>query len=202
MVLYVCPRCRYETRLKGDIRRHFNKKKKCKTLFSRKSVKDCLADLDSLVEDKVVISREEYDRSNIAKENLKITTCDKDRMGICHPQEEENGITDHFIYLIQEREFIKTQENVYKLGKTVNPKQRLSSYPKGSKVILIIPCSDCDVAESSLLSLFDRFFTKRKDIGVEYYEGDIGSMAKMVMRYILNEGGESLAFPPGELIDE
>lgn len=47
MVLHVCPRCRYETNRKDDMRRHYNRKRVCKTLFCRKSIKDCLQELEN-----------------------------------------------------------------------------------------------------------------------------------------------------------
>ncbi len=47
MVLYQCPRCRYETTHKPSMRNHYSRKTVCKTAFSRKSVKDCLQDLES-----------------------------------------------------------------------------------------------------------------------------------------------------------
>lgn len=216
MVVYSCLRCGYETKFKCSLRDHYNKKNICKPVISNISNEECLnklyekrkpiceycnkefSTISNMKRHKIDCNEKRFQKLEKEKNELER----KIRMGMCHPQEEDSGDTDNFIYLIQEREFIKTHENVYKLGKTVNPKQRLSSYPKGSKVILVLPCTDCNVAESSLLSIFDRVFTKRIDIGSEYYEGNIGSMAKIVMRYVLNEEGESLAFPPGELIDE
>jgi len=47
MVLYQCPRCHYETTHKPSMRNHYGRKTVCKTAFSRKSVKDCLQDLET-----------------------------------------------------------------------------------------------------------------------------------------------------------
>ncbi len=42
------------------------------------------------------------------------------------------------IYLIIEREFLKTDENIIKIGKTTQPLlKRYNSYPKGSKLMSI-----------------------------------------------------------------
>lgn len=46
MVIYQCPRCHYETNRKDDMRRHYNRKRICKTTYSRKSMKDCLKELE------------------------------------------------------------------------------------------------------------------------------------------------------------
>ena len=44
----------------------------------------------------------------------------------------------NYIYLLQEREFIKTKENVYKIGMTKKENhKRFNQYPKGS--IFVIP---------------------------------------------------------------
>ena len=43
MVLYTCPRCKYETTQKGDIRKHFKRKKTCRNLYSNLSMADCLS---------------------------------------------------------------------------------------------------------------------------------------------------------------
>ena len=90
---------------------------------------------------------------------------------------ESNG----YIYLLQEREFIKTGEPVYKLGKTTTTiQQRLQGYPKGSRLILCIEVEDCHEREKKLLDKFKREFKLRKDIGNEYFEGDKQTMMKYI----------------------
>jgi hypothetical protein len=50
-------------------------------------------------------------------------------MSLCHLDDNNN----EFIYLIKEREFIKTKEPIYKIGKTKQKNlQRIKSYPNGS----------------------------------------------------------------------
>jgi hypothetical protein len=74
------------------------------------------------------------------------------------------------LYLIKEREFIKTKENVFKIGKTTNIKNRMPAYPKDSRVYVIMHCpTDIHVVEKKLIERFDAHFTKRIDIGHEYY---------------------------------
>ena len=49
------------------------------------------------------------------------------------------------IYLLQEREFINSNENIYKIGRTKQANiQRFNQYPKGSKLLLHIVCDDCE----------------------------------------------------------
>ena len=82
----------------------------------------------------------------------------------------DNNRAPGHLYLIKEREFIKTNENVFKIGKTTNIKNRMPAYPKDSRVYVIMHCStDIHAVEKKLIEHFDTNFTKRKDIGHEYY---------------------------------
>lgn len=77
------------------------------------------------------------------------------------------------LYMIKEREFIKTNENIYKIGKSINIKSRMPSYPKNSCIYGIVYCSlDIHRAEKDLIQHFDKRFKNRPDIGREYYEVD------------------------------
>lgn len=75
-----------------------------------------------------------------------------------------------YLYMIKEREFIKTHENIFKIGKTTNIKHRMPAYPKDSRVYVIMYCAtDIHVVEKKIIEHFDAQFTKRTDIGHEYY---------------------------------
>jgi hypothetical protein len=77
-----------------------------------------------------------------------------------------------YIYLIQEREFINSGENVFKIGRTRQENfERFKNYPKGSKILLHTICNDCDNAERKIKSYFKKIFISRKDYGSEYFEG-------------------------------
>jgi hypothetical protein len=86
----------------------------------------------------------------------------------------------NFIYLLQEREFIKTGECVYKIGKTINPKARLTDYSKGTMVCCLLLCENCDELEKRLIAIFTEKFKLRCDIGKEYFEGDVYEMVKTI----------------------
>ena len=56
-----------------------------------------------------------------------------------------------YIYLLREREFIKTKENIFKIGKTKQLNNiRFSQYPKDSNLLLQISCNNCDILEKKL----------------------------------------------------
>lgn len=79
--------------------------------------------------------------------------------------------TPGHLYLIKEREFIKTKELIYKIGKTTNIKHRMPAYPKDSRLFVALYCdTDIHRVEKALIATFDAKFTKRSDIGREYYE--------------------------------
>ena len=92
-----------------------------------------------------------------------------------------------YIYLLQEREFITTKQNIYKLGKTKQENlQRFKQYPKGSKLILQQVCYDCDMLETQLIREFKNKYIHRRDIGNEYFEGDYNKMVKDIYNKITN----------------
>jgi len=75
------------------------------------------------------------------------------------------------LYIIKEREFLKTNENILKIGKTQSIKHRMPAYPKDSRVYIILFCPwDIHTAERDLIAHFDSIYAKRCDIGREYYE--------------------------------
>jgi hypothetical protein len=89
----------------------------------------------------------------------------------------------HYIYLLIEREFLNSGEPVYTIGrsrrshkKTTLLTQRVCEYPKGSKCILCRIVGDCYLAEDTIKKTFSQIFIQRKDIGIEYFEGDIELM--------------------------
>lgn len=73
MPSYQCPRCHYETCKKSHIRTHYNRKRVCKPLFSRKSVKDCMDELEKPKDDKIMIDRESYEKMQNEIEQLRQT---------------------------------------------------------------------------------------------------------------------------------
>jgi len=77
------------------------------------------------------------------------------------------------VYLLIEREFIKTNEPIFKIGcsKQENDK-RIRTYPKGSQLILQIFVLDCRYIETEIKNLFKNIYKQRVDIGIEYFEGD------------------------------
>ena len=89
-----------------------------------------------------------------------------------------------YIYAIQVREFLKTQENVIKIGRTVDIVQRFCQYPKGSRLLYTCWVSDCTASENVLVKSMCSTFVHRKDLGKEYFEGSITSMIKHIQETV------------------
>ena len=86
------------------------------------------------------------------------------------------------IYLLREREFARLNENVYKIGKSVNVKNRTNAYPKGSDIELAISCKDSLKCERQLLEIFKKTFVQRTEYGREYFEGDKHKMIAIITK--------------------
>ena len=86
-----------------------------------------------------------------------------------------------YIYILQEREFIKTNEPIYKIGKTTKGAfHRFGQYPKGSKLKFLIQVNNCHTKETDILNTLSTLYKKRSDIGNEYYECNIECLIKTV----------------------
>jgi hypothetical protein len=199
MVKYTCPRCHHETDKKYNIKIHYTRKKSCQVLFEDVSLEDCLKQLDKPKPrnckycEKIFCRKsyleKHYETCSVKKKilehenQLKERDKEIERLKNEYPQEvqEEPKLEeDQFIYIIQTREFINSGESIYKLGKTRNPKTRLSSYPNGSRVYLLTKCVDCDKTEKDLLEKFRDKFVHKTDIGKEYFGGDVDCMIKEI----------------------
>ena len=63
----------------------------------------------------------------------------------------------NYVYLLQEREFIKTNENIYKVGMTTKENHiRFNQYPKGSILLHQIICNDCSTIEKKNYLCFQK----------------------------------------------
>lgn len=98
----------------------------------------------------------------------------------------------NYIYLLQEREFIKTKENVYKIGMTKKENhKRFNQYPKGSILLFQIICNNCKNIETQIIKLFKEKYKQRRDIGSEYFEGSYKNMIELIFQHVQNEDNEN-----------
>ena len=98
--------------------------------------------------------------------------------------DKEIGKTGEYIYLIQERESIRCNDNIYKIGKTKQkPMKRVSAYPTGSKLWITIIVNDATLAEKDLLKIFRNKFKQITSIGAEYFFGNPIEMIREIVEY-------------------
>jgi hypothetical protein len=88
------------------------------------------------------------------------------------------------IYLIKLREFIRTNENVYKVGRSENPIIRLKSYPKNSEVKFIIACDECVIVEKLIINNLKKNFIHCENYGNEYFKGNELEIIKKIINTI------------------
>ena len=86
----------------------------------------------------------------------------------------------HYIYLLYSKVHINSSERVYKIGKTRNFPARFNNYPKGSRLLGLWNCEDCNVAERRVLEVFREKFEARRDAGLEYFQGDWKEMRNTI----------------------
>jgi hypothetical protein len=88
------------------------------------------------------------------------------------------------LYLLREREFIKSNETIYKIGRSDDVLKRVNQYPNGSIVYLIIGCDNNSIHETKLIELFNNNFSNENYIGTEYFNGDVDTMKNIMLEYI------------------
>lgn len=99
----------------------------------------------------------------------------------------ETLISGQYIYLIQERESIRCNDNVYKIGKTTQePNSRMKGYPKSSKLYITVIVDDCTKSEKDLLTIFRNKFILRPEFGNEYFYGNVIEMMEEIIKYQKN----------------
>jgi hypothetical protein len=78
-----------------------------------------------------------------------------------------------YIYLLQEREFIKTKENIYKLGKTKQENlKRLKQYSKGSELIIQLQCENFEGDKYKMQEIIYNHIINCKKVIIDCYSSD------------------------------
>jgi hypothetical protein len=94
-----------------------------------------------------------------------------------------NEKNENYIYMLKEREFIKSGEDIFKIGKTkVGIFQRFSQYPKKSKLLFCFNCQNCDTLEILIIKTLKNKYKQRVDIGREYFEGNYLEILKDLVK--------------------
>jgi hypothetical protein len=80
-----------------------------------------------------------------------------------------------YVYVIEEREFIKCGEKIYKVGRSAHILSRMAQSPNGSQVRMLVNVNDSVKAEQEIRRQLKKYcdITHRKDIGAEYFQGNL-----------------------------
>lgn len=92
-----------------------------------------------------------------------------------------------YLYILQEREFFHSGEDVYKVGRTSRDVvDRFKEYPKGSRLLFImhVPVDRAALLEDEVKRRFRAEFRPRVDIGSESFVGPWLEMAQLVMSVV------------------
>jgi hypothetical protein len=173
-ILYSCIRCGYETNDKRNMRNHFNRTKDCPP--GKNDIK-----LTDEIKDKILA-----DRFYVIPKKI-----------IIKPAIILNDEESHFIYMLRPKENVSHNENVYKIGKTkvknldINI-SRLTSYGKGTEIICLNQCKNCDILEKKILEEFNIKFDRHK-FGNEYFIGDKYEMIETISNLIIEHNKNYIA---------
>lgn len=168
--LFACNRCGYSTSLYHTFQKHLSRKHRCKPVRHIDNVPENLMLVDSV---NVTFATPPVSPVAHLEVNAEV-------------QSLESPIkSSGYLYMIRLREFIKTGENVYKVGKTTQElNKRIRSYPKQSELILAVKVGDCHAGERRLLESMRKYFILRTDYGSEYFEGHEDEMKKMFAQFL------------------
>jgi hypothetical protein len=92
-----------------------------------------------------------------------------------------------FIYLIRLREFVISNQNIYKLGATRQPfNKRMRQYSANSvkEIAFKTQIDDCFKVESELKSIFNKRFEKMNEYGCEYFKGSKDDMVNTIIQHL------------------
>ena len=88
------------------------------------------------------------------------------------------------LYLIHTREFIKSKEPIYRIGRGYAVQKNVSKYPNGSNVLFLHICKNSILCEAKIIEIFRQTFKQETYYGNKYFSGDMFEMIKIMNDYI------------------
>lgn len=91
----------------------------------------------------------------------------------------------HQVYLIHVREFLESNKDIYKVGRTTQKGiERFRSYPKGSRVLFLKECFDSIFIEKIIIKKFKEKYQQQEQYGREYFKGDKNDMIQDIQQIL------------------
>jgi hypothetical protein len=91
-----------------------------------------------------------------------------------------------YVYLM--KMFVSNDQDIYKFGKTKRKfMERFNEYPKEAqpKIELVLWLENIQTFETDVLREFRSVFQERKDIGYEYFQGDLEKMKQIIVCHFI-----------------
>lgn len=158
----------------NHLKRH---QKSCKDYHVQEKTKDLKKENKILKDNLKAMQRKIFEMSyndyetineDLQKENQQL----KQELEECKAKIGKQG----YNYIVHTRESQRTNENVFKIGRTKCIEKRLKQYPKGTKLVHLRNSKDDICSESILKRKFLTHFKQRSEYGSEYFEGDLSDM--------------------------
>lgn len=190
---YKCPRCGYETKYKGNLKRHIERIKLCIPVLSTIDVKRFKNQLLTGVyieniENKNNVEHIQdntykcnkcdkiFNRSDNLKRHIKTCKIIEHCKTIDDKNDDDNGI----FYIIHEREYVRMKEDIYKIGVTKRSiLKRFKEYPEGSRIHFVHYLLDPYTFETKIKKIFKQIFKSGR--GTERFEGPVTKMIDIVI---------------------
>ncbi len=177
---FSCSVCNYTSDTRKNVRRHINKKNKCGTDDDDYNIIEKPIEINCEHCDKCYKTQPSLKRHLRNCKVLKINQEVVNSIGVNKPIFKFDEESLNFIYILKEREFIKSKEHIFKLGYTTKGiLARSNGYPKGSKIYVTLPV--VGNPELEIIKRFKELFIHRNDIGNEYFEGSFEKMFKELL---------------------
>ncbi len=165
--------------------------RKCKNIFDRK------ISLERHMARKNACSRELGSKTNKHHLNPKCKKCEKifsrtdslkRHLKVCKGIPKKKIKKEGYVYLVQERDFVNSKQDIYKIGKSIRPNLcKFKQNPKDTELLLHIRCHDCVKIENKIKKLFKKKYIQETHNEIEYFEGDPDEMKYDICKIIIKD---------------
>jgi hypothetical protein len=168
MTEYNCTVCNYKSKRRNDYSKHLLTNKHLTNVKKSKSNSNSKSKI-KISNDINLTKSKNTNKCNLVKDL--ITNSNSNTQELIN-----NGINKicGYLYLLHYNNC--NHNNVFKIGKTINLKQRFNNYNKDYTVIYYFYSSNCHHIETEILKRFKSKFKQCKEFGNEYFKGDCKEM--------------------------
>ena len=198
IIIYKCDKCNKEFNQKCNYITHINRKISCDGIDSKNNqlllkIKELENINKELIQDDIISKRENRALKELLN-NKDIEIKDLYKNIYYKIKDNDNDIkikmTEGYIYIIRECDFVRLNENIYKIGRTakINPEDRFQKYRKGTEIIGFFKVNDSVECENKIIKCFSNHtnITKMKEYGKEYFKGDRNELLKEILQIVKN----------------